>query len=188
MPYAWRGLFVALCCLVHPGRAGSAALPVQASTQKATESEDRARMTHVRSSDPVVRRLLSEGVRRSTTLARLIARLDSSDVVVYVETNIRAVPGLGGYLSHGIVATARARYLTIAIRRPLDEERVVSLIAHELQHAVEISEDVAVRTSGDMAGLFRRIGGPACPGACYETEAARVIEYQVARELATRQP
>jgi hypothetical protein len=187
MSHVPKGIFVALWCLLH--LAASAGPPsILTDTQEATEPDAHARLIHVRSSDPAIRRLLSAGVRRSPTLARLAAQLDSSDVVVYVETNVRAVPGFSGYLSHGIVATARARYVTIAIRRPFDEEQVMGLIGHELQHAVEISEDPTVRTSGDVARLFRRIGGPKCPGACYETEAARVIGSQVARELATQQP
>ncbi len=181
-----KGLLVAVWCLLQVGRAASAAPPVLAVRQEPPEQDTRERATPVRSSDPAIRRLLSEGRRRSPTLARLVAQLEVSDVVVYVETDIRPVAGLSGYLSHRIVATARARYVTIAIRRPFDKQRVISVIAHELQHAVEISQDPTVRTSGDIASLFRRIGGPQCPGACYETEAARAIESQVARELVKR--
>lgn len=170
MLYAWRVLLVGSILVVRVA-------PAQPAAQISVT-------THVRSSDPVVRQALAEGIRNSPTLARLIGVLDASDVVVYLETDIRPLPGLEAYLSHQIVATAQARYIRVAVRRPFDEQRILSVIAHELQHAIEISSDRTVRTTTDMERLFRHIGRPDCPGACYETVAARAVERQVADEVA----
>jgi hypothetical protein len=140
-------------------------------------------MTHVRSSDEEVRQALAYGARHSSTFAELVAKLDDSDVVAYITTDIRSRANAEAYLVHTVVATARARYLTIVVRRPFGRDRIVSVIAHELQHALEVSAAPNVRTGTDILNLYQRIGIGDCVGR-FETQAARFVQQRVEQEMA----
>jgi len=67
---------------------------------------------HVRSDDPHIRTVLEYGLTQSLTVRRLVAVLDHSDVIVYVEPR-HAHEALGGYLSHHIVTVGGMRYLRV---------------------------------------------------------------------------
>jgi hypothetical protein len=54
--------------------------------------DPRVRNGHVRSSDPDIRRAIDDGARGSATFGRLVDRLDASDVIVYIETDIQPHP------------------------------------------------------------------------------------------------
>lgn len=69
---------------------------------------------HARSSVPRIAALLTRGVECSSTVRHLVATLDASDVIVYIEPKQRR-PSLSGYLSHHIVTVAGIRYLRIYV-------------------------------------------------------------------------
>ena len=50
------------------------------------------------------------------------------------------------------------RYLRIQIRSDLTRRESISLIGHELQHALEIADAQEVRDSGALIRLYERIG------------------------------
>lgn len=52
----------------------------------------------VRSTDPYIAELIVKGQARSPTFERLVATLDASDVIVYVEPQVKRTHLLGGYL------------------------------------------------------------------------------------------
>jgi len=99
---------------------------------------------HVRATDSRILTLIDAGISGSATFRGLVAILNESDVMVYVEPNLTRQT-LGGYLVHNIVAQGRFRYLRIAIEIAGSERRLVSLLAHELQHAVEVAQTPEAR-------------------------------------------
>ncbi len=139
---------------------------------------------HVRSSVPRLAALLTRGVECSSTVRHLVATLDASDVIVYIEPKQRR-PSLSGYLSHQIVTVAGIRYLRIYVEMQGAERQLISLIGHELQHAVEVAQAADARTSADLTRVFDRLGvSLGCHAAdCYETRAARDVERAIRREL-----
>jgi hypothetical protein len=147
---------------------------------------------HVRSTDSAMLDILREGSRRSETFESLVDALDQTSTIVYVE---RGVCGFGHYaacLPHAVTVVGSVRYLRILVD-PSRAGDVIALIAHELQHALEIAHAPAIRTGDDMTAVFRRIGrSPSCPRGvpdCFETSAALAIGDAVLRELhAARQP
>ena len=146
------------------------------------------RFAHVRSADRSMLNLLGEGYRNSPTLRKLVDLLDASNVIVYVEPGICAFGHLGGCLLAYIeVAPSAERYLRVAITLRQDPRRILSVVAHELQHAREVAEAPDVTTVDEMLRLFQRIGrAPACPPAvraCYETSAAVRTGLTVLNEL-----
>jgi hypothetical protein len=58
----------------------------------------------------------------------------------------------------------------------------VALLAHELQHALEIARAPDVRSTGDVVALYRLIGHEA-RDRCYETLAAQDVGTVVEAEL-----
>src|SRR5215831_17321947 len=51
---------------------------------------------HIRTTGPYVDTLLKDGFYRSPTFARLVTRLERSDLIVYVEAVPRMPPGIEG--------------------------------------------------------------------------------------------
>jgi hypothetical protein len=122
---------------------------------------------HVRSSVPRLAALLTRGVECSSTVRHLVATLDASDVIVYIEPKQRR-PSLSGYLSHHIVTVAGIRYLRIYVEMQGAERQLISLIGHELQHAVEVAqaaELARVRTSSASSTAWASRWGATPPTA-----------------------
>jgi len=150
-----------------------------------TTEESSAR--HVRSTDARILTLIDAGISCSATFRSLIATLNVSDVIVYIEPNLTR-PTLGGYLAHSMVAKGQYRYLRIAVSIAGSERRLVSLVAHELQHAVEVAQAPDVRDQESLERLFsRRAIAFGCGGtSCFETRAAQSVDQRVKEELAAR--
>jgi hypothetical protein len=141
---------------------------------------------HVRAIEPRILSLIDTGLSGSVTFRGLIATLNASDVIVYIEPKVTR-PALGGYLSHNIVAEGHYRYLRIASEISGSEPRLVSLLAHELQHAVEVAQAPDARDPESLERMFSRIAIKfGCGGTtCYESQAAKDVEHMVGEELKT---
>jgi hypothetical protein len=139
---------------------------------------------HVRASAPRIQTLIDAGLSRSTTFRHLTEALDASDVIVYVESK-RTRQALGGYLAHNITVGGAYRYLHVAIETQGSEGRLVPLLAHELQHAVEVAQAPDARDAKSLEQLFSRLAVKfGCDGtSCSETQAAKDVEYIVSEEL-----
>ena len=139
---------------------------------------------HVRATEPQIAAIIAAGIAASETFRRLVETLDQSDVIVYVQPKMRR-PGLRGYLGHGVTASGGYRYLRIAIDVQGSPARLISLLGHELQHAVEVAGDSCARDAASIERLFARLAVRARCGvaSCYETEAAQDVERIVAEEV-----
>ena len=129
-----------------------------------------------------MRNLLKRGFTRSHTFAQLIARLERSDVIVYVEE----VPRLPGALEGRMMMLPRAhtfRYVRIQIALRGSPDDSVALLGHELQHAIEIAQAIDVADEAGMVKLYQRIG---LRGGLhlFDTVAAQEMGRTVRRELA----
>ena len=154
--------------------------PVAALLSQVTEDH-----THVRSTEPRILALVDEGKARSETFRRLVAALDASDVIVYLEPKMTR-QRLGGYLFHYVGGRGEWRYLRVAVDFHGAHDRVISLLAHELQHAVEVAQAPGARDAESLERLFsRRTIQSGCGGTatCYETRASQDVEYAVGNEL-----
>jgi hypothetical protein len=117
---------------------------------------------------------------RSGTVQGLLARLAATDVIVYVEiTGASDVPTARTKL---VTATPSVRFLRIGINAAQPVPDWPSLLAHELQHAVEIAEHSEVRDDPGVRRLYAAIGHQHGTDS-YETEAAARVERLVRSEL-----
>src|SRR5687768_16569763 len=90
---------------------------------------------HIRTTDAAMGKLLRRGFRESRTFADLVARLQRSDVIVYIEQ----VPRLPGALEGRMMMLPRVyeyRYVRIQIALRGAPEDSIAVLGHELHHAV----------------------------------------------------
>ena len=137
---------------------------------------------HVRAVDSRVAAALAEGLRRSPTFAGLIAAINSSDVMVYIES----VHGMPESIAGRMQLTTkgnRFRYVRIQVSKRLFPDELISVIGHELQHAVELAQHPDVQSEAALIDLYRRIGAGSSSMLRFDTEAAVRIGAQVLREI-----
>ena len=136
---------------------------------------------HIRSQDRSIRLLLKRGFNRSRTFAQLMARLEHSDVLVYIEE----VPRLPGALEGRLLVLQPAhgfRYVRIQIARRGGPNDSIAVLAHELRHAIEVADDPSVINAQTLIALYRRIGIDHGNNE-YDTIAAQETGRRVLKEL-----
>ena len=102
-----------------------------------------------------------------------------------MDTVPRSAPLIGGYLFHGATFAGPYRYLRIAITIRGSHRRLVPLLAHELQHAIEIAQSSSARSAAAISKMFRERAIELGCGEtdCYETQAALDVQFTVDREF-----
>jgi hypothetical protein len=142
--------------------------------------------SHLRAEAPWIAEVMCGALPRSPTLQRLHARLADAAVIVYVYAAPRRPDGVEGRLRL-IGGAAGWCYLRIDVHRQRDDAETAALLAHELQHVVEVA-DAGVVDSRDWAALYGRIGVPqaALTGEQVDTAEAVVAGAATLRELTGR--
>ena len=139
----------------------------------------------IRSTDRRLRMLLDDGLRSSPTLRALVARLSASDVVVYLRCDGPTEPVAGGRLTF-VSSAGGLRYVVVRMAR-LSRAQQIAIMAHELQHAVEIADTPAIVDGQSLVREYQRIGyvnsESALPGIAFDTQAAVRVGEQVLKEL-----
>jgi hypothetical protein len=139
---------------------------------------------HLRPQDDRVTAAIRGGAKRSATFKSLVDRIERSQVIVYVAVDPQIKSNLNGMLTW-MTQAGGFRYVRASISPQLSSDQMIAIVAHELQHAVEVIEDESVTDEKSLTALYRRIGkssgleGPSR----FETIAAQQAGYQVRREL-----
>lgn len=144
-------------------------------------AQDAAPDTHVRALDESARRLIVEARSASPTVARLIATLDHSDVIVLTSVT---------FMSGGVAADTRfvsvtrcMRILSLRIDRLAAPWDQITYLGHELQHALEVASAPRVRSDSDLRALMTRIGRNRGSGRQFETDRAIQVALNVRHEI-----
>jgi len=141
--------------------------------------------SHVRTMDKRLRHAIDEGLARSALFRSLVARLDGSDVIVYVEPECPMSSRLFGRLT--LLGTGgERRYVDVRISCMLTVPEQIAALGHELRHAVEIADAPAVTDDASLAAEYRKVGfaSRALPaGDGFESRAAIEAARQVWLEL-----
>jgi hypothetical protein len=138
---------------------------------------------HVRPVSASANILLTEATARSSVVNQLVERLTGTDVIVYVE--IVASPEIPLARTKLVSASPGARFIRISINARNPAWDRLALLAHELQHAVEIAAAADVRDDEGVRRLYTRIGFPGGTDR-FETVAAKRMEMLARGELAQR--
>ena len=136
----------------------------------------------IRAAGQRVDSLVKEGVRRSRTFAGLVADIHRTNVIVYVELSMGLPADVAGRILFA-GAAGEHRYLRVQVRSTLTRDQMISVIAHELRHALEVAAERSVVNDKALEAFYKRIGDASHAGGGYDTEAARVAQRVVRREL-----
>jgi len=145
----------------------------------------------VRAADDRARQLLAVGDQTSPTFRSLVSALEESDLIVLISVEPRS-PWTQSIerCYHGstrlLVAAGGQRYVAVWIDSLWQDagtsSRPVALLAHELQHAVEIARAPNVVDQVSMVSLYERIGRQLW-ARHYETDGAIAVESRVWGEI-----
>jgi len=109
------------------------------------------RLQRIRSFEARLHALVQQGMRGSPTFRALTTRLEQSDLIVYLLYDVCAPPHLAGRLTF-LSATGGVRYVAVRLRPLGPAIQAIAVLAHELQHAVEIAEHAATSTRTPWRG------------------------------------
>jgi hypothetical protein len=140
--------------------------------------------THIHCLDRAGDQLLHEGMRRSATLNRLVARIEASDVVVLLKVKETGLGPVGK--TQIMTAVPGARYVLVTVDPRAVGMDLVGRLAHELQHVAEIADAPEVRDVASLRALLTRIGWSRGDTTSWETKAAIETGRQAAREAGER--
>ena len=134
-----------------------------------TTSADDGTGRRVRSSHAYIRAMIDEAVERSATFRKLVQSIEATDGIVYVEQgicghNVRAC------LALHVTPAGAFRILRVVVDARQPDWEVMSSIGHELRHAIEVLENVTIKTSEAIYLFYAREG--AMVKDSFETEAA----------------
>lgn len=160
---------------------GLCAMVLTASTLHAGSRED---IAHLRPQDDRLAQAIRDGSARSSTFKALVDRIQGSQVIVYVALSPVMKSSLSGMLTW-MTRAGDFRYVRATISTDLNQDQMIAIVAHELQHAVEVIEDESVNDEKSLVALYRRIGqqNTSPSQTRWETSAAQEAGFQVRREL-----
>jgi hypothetical protein len=140
---------------------------------------------HMRVLDRDLKALLERGVTQSPTLNALVAEIEATPLLVFVECGIRLPSGVGARTNF-VTSVGETRLVRVAVDCSLTHRWQVSLLAHEIQHALEIGRRPEVLDVDAMESLYESIGFPTVRDGStrhFETEAAIAVQRAVNEEL-----
>jgi hypothetical protein len=138
----------------------------------------------VRAMQPRIEKLLATGMERSPSFRRLVHRLEQSDVIVYIDARYDLREGVGASMRF-LATSASDRFVKIQLDARHNSHMLVALLGHELQHAVEVADNAAIRSADDLRVYYRDTGLRTGPDS-FDSEAAREMGYLVRAELLGR--
>jgi hypothetical protein len=139
---------------------------------------------HLRPDTRDERALLDELIERSVTARALVARLEQSDLIVYIRLRPLGsrIDGRIGLLS----AAQGRRFFVVELARDRPIKTMLVSLAHELHHACEIADAPSIIDTPTLLAFYERVGirTSAIPGqTTYETSAAAGLGAEVRSEL-----
>lgn len=142
---------------------------------------DKTAIGHLRVSNVELKKLIDTALEVSTTFREIASDLERSSVIVYAQYGrCRAVPACTEFVS------AAPPYVYVrATVDPFEKSpwKVAGLLAHELQHARELS-GARIASSSDFVAFYQAHGRHHFSG--FETEAAAAVGFRVEREMAAK--
>jgi hypothetical protein len=135
----------------------------------------------VRSSDQAISEFIGLAATRSLTFRNLVALIQMSDGIVYVEPG-ECGHGTRACLKLWMGASGSTRFLRVVVnrRRAYSDVDFMGSIGHELQHTVEALSEAKTVNSTGLYNFFTRT---AISGERFETTAAIIAGDAVRHEL-----
>jgi hypothetical protein len=180
-------LLLACASVDTPARAASTHSKDADITDGSTTSSPTTRDPRIRTTDRRMRKLIDEGVRASASLRALVRRIEQSDVVVYVHCEPHMQSRAAGRLIF-VSAGGGLRYVVVQLARSESRPQQIALLAHELQHAVEIADTPSIVDGPSLAREYLRMGHvnhlSSTQSIAFDTDAAVEMGAKVLDEIA----
>lgn len=138
-------------------------------------------LPRVRATDSRLRGMVDDAIARSATFRGLVDTLQASDVIVYIVPQMPDRDRYAGEL-HFAIRKGGERYLRVNVQRDMNPAQLTAIIAHELQHAIEVAETPSVVDTDSLRAMYEERGFEVATQT-YETEAAQAIARRVLREI-----
>jgi hypothetical protein len=155
------------------------ALPCGASAQTAQ---------HIRILDSELSALFHTGESHSHTFRALVEDTNAAPVLVFIDCSLSLPARLGARLSF-VTSVPAVRYVRVLVDCSLPPRTQITLLAHELQHALEIGSRTDIVGGDAMESLYEEIGFQTSSNGrhvSFETASARAVQQAVDRELGER--
>lgn len=137
---------------------------------------------NLRPMQPWIAAAIEHGRRASPTMAQLVDEVAALPIIVHVEEADGPRQGWDGRIRF-VGASGPWRFLRIAVRRH-ERATVAAIVAHELQHALEVHA-ADVQSTAEFEAFYRRSGVRSPSGAeRYDTPGAVAVGERTLRELA----
>jgi hypothetical protein len=140
---------------------------------------------HIRTNTCDMMDAIAVGMSDSPSFRRLVERVAALRGIVYVTAkqvvHAQSRRVIDGTLQHRLTVAGSYRLLYATVT-PYSGLRPIPIIAHELQHAIEVLESNAT-SEREIDDLFERIGVHTA-ASTVETAAALAVQVAVAKELA----
>ena len=145
-----------------------------------TTTANPAARPQVRSTDAVIRALMTDAASHSRTFRRLVQTIEETNGIVYVESGACG-HGVRACLVMSVTPAGGYRILRILIDRRQKPRDLMASIGHELRHAIEVLEN---RSLVDTAGFYLFYAqGSVENGRPFETRAAIEAGFAVRNEI-----
>jgi hypothetical protein len=145
------------------------------------------RIPRVRSHSPGVAALIRRASDSSETFRRLVATIDDTDGLIYVDDG-KCGRGVSACLLLNVQVSGPFRVLRIKVDARRLDCALMARIGHELQHAIELLSDPRVTDGVSAYFLLDQIapGGPISDRGGFETAAAERAGLDVRREACAK--
>jgi hypothetical protein len=147
-----------------------------------------AQTSHIRIVDRELNTLFEVGLTQSPTLDALVTELNAASILVFADCGMQ-MPSRIGATTHLLTSVGGTRYVRVTVDCSLQPRRQVALLAHEIQHALEIGGRPHVLDADDMESLYEEIGYTTLKDSSHtrmETAAAIEVQRRVGEELEGR--
>ena len=144
------------------------------------EPDDLSDEPRVRSSHPRLSAVVREASERSATFRGLLRTIEATDGIVYVHHGT-CPSHARGCLLHTIAVSGDHRILHIVVDINTPEDHLMGTVGHELQHAIEVLSNRAIKTESALFLFYWRNG--ISRRRVFETEAAVKIGDSVLTEV-----
>jgi hypothetical protein len=136
----------------------------------------------VRSRSPLASAALEYGLKHSPSLQALVDSLQDTDVVAYIDSDIRPRSDIWGHTSF-IAKAANCRYLRVEITAHVNLGQAAALLGHELQHVYEIATHPEVVDDETLSAMYQQFGKPSRYENSYDSVAAIEMGTRIAAEI-----
>src|SRR5262245_11663832 len=123
----------------------------------------------VRTTNPAIATLLRRGAEASATFKQLVATIDATDGIVFIEEG-KCGHSVHACLLLSVTMAGPNRVLRVNIDTHDAAREVISSIGHELWHAIEALKEPSVRDGRSLFNFFQQEGPTDCGR--FETEGA----------------